>query len=121
MTMSTAAVRKIGDTQPLVLPTHRDCYYGGKWHEPKSGRRADTVNPGTGQSLGPVADASAADVDAAVAAAKAAFEQWKNILPLERAKMLRRIASVLREHAEELAMIDAADCGNPFTEMVSDA
>ena len=43
------------------------------------------------------------------------------MLPLERAKMLRRIADVLRAHAQELAMIDAADCGNPVAEMVSDA
>ena len=62
-----------------------------------------------------------ADVDAAVAAAKAAFKEWRNVLPLERAKMLRRIAEVLRKHAQELAMIDAADCGNPVAEMVSDA
>jgi len=117
----TAAVRKVGETQQLVLPSHRDCYYGGKWHAPQSGRHLDSINPGTGESLGPVADASAADVDAAVGAAKKAFETWKNVLPLERAKLLRRIATVLREHAEELAMIDAADCGNPFTEMVSDA
>ena len=60
-------------------------------------------------------------MDAAVAAAKTAFTEWRNVLPLERAKMLRRIAEVLREHAQELAMIDAADCGNPVREMVSDA
>src|SRR6476646_10588680 len=105
----------------LQLPVHRTCYYGGAWHAPKSGREADTINPGTGESLGKVAEAGAADVDAAVAAAKGAFKQWRNVLPLERAKMLRRIAEVLRTHAEELAMIDAADCGNPVKEMVSDA
>ncbi|MBO0757396.1 MAG: aldehyde dehydrogenase family protein [Bradyrhizobiaceae bacterium] len=119
--MSTAAVRKANEAQHLVLPGNRDCYYGGQWHPPKSGRHVESINPGTGESLGLVADASAADVDAAVTAAKAAFEQWKNVPPLERAKLLRRIASVLRDHAAELAMIDSADCGNPFTEMVSDA
>ena len=77
--------------------------------------------PAPARSLGKVADAGAADVDAAVAAAKAAFKEWRNVLPLERAKMLRRIAEVLRKHAQELAMIDAADCGNPVAEMVSDA
>ena len=56
-----------------------------------------------------------------MAAAKTAFKEWRNVLPLERAKMLRRIAEVLRKHAQELAMIDAADCGNPVAEMVSDA
>src|SRR3954449_1350313 len=105
----------------LKLPVNRTCYYGGGGHAPKSGRQADTINPGTGESLGKVADAGAADVDAAVAVAKDAFKEWRNVLPLERAKMLRRIAEVLRKHAEELAMIDAADCGNPVREMVSDA
>jgi betaine-aldehyde dehydrogenase len=106
---------------PLTLPQHRTCYYGGGWHAPKSGRMAQTINPGTGESLGEVADAGAADVDAAVAAARVAFKEWRNVLPLERAKMLRRIAEVLRAHAQELAMIDAADGGNPVAEMVSDA
>jgi len=106
---------------PLTLPNHRTCYYGGAWHEPKSGRRADTINPGTGEILGAVADAGAADVDAAVAAAKTAFKEWRKVAPLERAKMLKRIAEVLRAHAQELAMIDAADGGNPVKEMVSDA
>ena len=73
----------------LNLPTHRGAYYGGKWHEPKSGRYVDTINPGTGESLGKVADAGADDIDAAVAAAKAAFKEWRRVLPLERAKMLR--------------------------------
>ena len=108
-------------TAPLRLPDNRSCYYGGAWHAPLSGRNIDTINPGTGESLGKVAEAGAADVDAAVAAAKAAFNEWRNVLPLERARMLRRIAEVLRRHAQELAMIDAADCGNPVAEMVSDA
>jgi betaine-aldehyde dehydrogenase len=108
-------------SQPLVLPEHRGIYYGGAWQEPKSGRYADTLNPANGQSLGKVADASAEDIDAAVAAAKQAFREWKRVLPFERAKMLRRIAEVLRKNANELAMIDAADCGNPVTEMVGDA
>src|SRR3954468_1856618 len=91
-------------TAKLTLPVNRGCYYGGAWHAPKSGREADTINPGTGETLGKVADAGVADVDAAVAAAKKAFKQWRNVLPLERAKMLRRIAQVLRNHADELAM-----------------
>ncbi len=105
----------------LKLPDHRDCYYGGEWHAAQSGRSIDTINPGTGESLGPVADGGADDVDAAVAAAKAAFAEWRRVLPLERANILRRIAGILRDNAEELAMIDAADCGNPVREMISDA
>jgi betaine-aldehyde dehydrogenase len=119
--MNTAVPPKTLKAQPLNLPQHRDAFYGGKWHKAKSGRNADTINPGTGESLGPVADCGAADIDAAVASAKAAFPAWRDTPPLERARLLKRIATVLRDHAEELALIDAADCGNPFAEMVKDA
>src|ERR1700735_1551546 len=119
--MNTAVAPKSLKAQPLLLPEHRDAFYGGKWHKAKSGRNIDSTNPGTAESLGPVADCGAADIDAAVASAKAAFPAWRDTPPLERARLLKRIANVLREHAEELAMIDAADCGNPYTEMVRDA
>jgi betaine-aldehyde dehydrogenase len=105
----------------LNLPTQRGIYYGGQWHQPKGGRFTDQINPGTGDALGKAADGSAEDIDAAVKAAKAAFKDWKRIPPLERAKMLKEIARVLRENAGELAMIDAADCGNPIAEMIMDA
>ncbi len=81
----------------------------------------DTFNPATGESLGPAAEANAADVDAAVTAATQGFEVWKKIKPLERASMLKKVAAVLRENAFELAMLDAANCGNPIAEMQRDA
>jgi betaine-aldehyde dehydrogenase len=117
--MTTAVSPKSIETQALTLPEHRDLYYGGKWH--KAARYVETTSPGTGESLGRVGDASAADVDAAVTAAKAGFREWRKVLPLERAKMLRRVAELLRQNARELALIDAADCGNPVHEMISDA
>src|SRR5436305_12162585 len=92
-------------TAPLTLPKHRGCYYGGRWHAPKSAREADTISPGTGESLGKVADAGVADVDAAVAAANAAFRGWRNVLPPERPQLLRRIPEVLPQHPQEPAMI----------------
>ena len=107
--------------QALNLPTHRDPYYAGKWQTPAAGRYVEVTNPGTGESLGQVVDGAAADVEAAIAAAKAAFRDWRRVPPLERAKMLRAIADVLRKNGDELAMIDAADCGNPYAEMVRDA
>ena len=105
----------------LNLPKQRGAYYGGKWHEPKGGRAIEQTNPGTGDSLGKAADCGTDDIDAAVAAAKAAYKEWKRVPPLERAKMLKEIARVLRENAGELAMIDSADCGNPIAEMIMDA
>src|SRR5262245_22554109 len=119
--MSTAAATTPLASVKLNLPAHRGAYYDGKWHEPKAGKYADALNPGTGESLGRVADGTADDVDAAVAAAKRAYKEWRRVPPLERAKLLKKIAEVLRNNAAELAMIDAADCGNPVAEMISDA
>src|SRR5438477_5842827 len=107
--------------QSLNLPSHRDPYYGGKWQKPAAGRYVEVTAPGSGKPLGKVVDGTAADAEAAIAAAKAAFRDWRRVPPLERAKMLRAIAEVLRKNGDELAMIDAADCGNPFAEMVRDA
>jgi betaine-aldehyde dehydrogenase len=105
----------------LKLPTHREPYYAGKWQKPAATRYAEVTAPGSGEALGKVADGTAPDAEAAIAAAKAAFKEWRRVPPLERAKMLRAIADVLRENGEELAMLDAADCGNPYAEMVRDA
>ena len=119
--MNTAVAPSSLASIKLNLPKQRGVYYDGKWHEPKGGRYIETPNPGTGESLGRVAEAGADDIDAAVKAAKRAFKEWKRVPPLERAKMLRKIAEVLRANAGELAMIDAADCGNPVAEMIMDA
>jgi betaine-aldehyde dehydrogenase len=119
--MTTAVSPQAAAAQAVVLPKNRGAYYAGAWHEPKAGRFVESINPGTGQSLGKVAESGADDIDTAVASAKVAFTEWRRVLPLERAKILRRIAEILRQNANEMAMIDAADCGNPVKEMVSDA
>jgi betaine-aldehyde dehydrogenase len=105
----------------LPLPAHRSVYYGGAWHEPAAGNYAETWNPSTGESLGRVAVGAQTDVDAAVAAARRGFAEWRAVAPLERARILRHLAELLRQHAGELALIDAANCGNPVREMTSDA
>ncbi|MBU1278959.1 MAG: aldehyde dehydrogenase family protein, partial [Alphaproteobacteria bacterium] len=104
-----------------ALPKHTDLYFGGGWHAPGNGTYDDTMNPANGQSLGAVATAGKADVDAAVAAAHQGFLEWRDVLPLERSRILKEIAALLRKHGDELAMIDAANCGNPYTEMRGDA
>src|SRR2546430_15726961 len=118
-----SAVASAAKVEPLApnLPSHRDPYYAGQWQKPAAARFVEVISPGTGASLGKVVEGTAADAEAAIAAAKAAFREWRRVPPLERAKMLRAIADVLRKNGDELAMIDAADCGNPFAEMVRDA
>ncbi|HEV7257379.1 MAG TPA: aldehyde dehydrogenase family protein [Bosea sp. (in: a-proteobacteria)] len=103
-----------------VLPGHRSLYIDGAWREPLAGGSLALTNPATGASLGIVAQAGPADVDAAVAAARRAYRVWKQVAPAERAKILRRIAQIVRANARELALIDAIDGGNPVHEMEGD-
>ena len=112
---STAARAHYG-----ILPTRRDLYYGGAWHAPHGGY-APTFNPANGDELGQVAVADAVDVAAAVSAADVAFQQWRDIKPMERANLLHALAARVRAAADEFAMIDAINCGNPVREMSKDA
>ena len=104
-----------------VLPRQRNLFYGGAWRASLSGRRFAVESPGDGSSLGHTADADTADIEAAVAAARAAFPAWRATPPLERAAALRRFAARVREHAADLALLDAIDCGNPVRAMLGDA
>ena len=103
----------------VVFPDQRGLYFGGAWHD--GTRTEETFSPSTGQSLGRVAWADAAEVDAAVRAAEAGFRAWRAVKPLERGRILREAAAIIRANGRELALIDAADCGNPVAEMVRDA
>lgn len=102
-----------------ALPVHRDLYYGGAWHQPKGGY-LETINPATGESLGLWADANTEDVNAAVSAAQQGFLEWRRVKPAQRAGMMKQFAAVMRANADELAMLDALNCGNPIREMRSD-
>lgn len=104
-----------------VLPSKRTHFWGGSWHESQSGQSFKTFNPSTGDMLAVLPAADHMEVNAAVSAASKAFPTWSKIPPLERAKCLRAAASLVRENAQELALIDAADCGNPVKAMLFDA
>jgi gamma-glutamyl-gamma-aminobutyraldehyde dehydrogenase len=79
----------------------------------KTGERFATVNPATGAVLGEVAAAGAVDVDLAVAAARRAFvdRRWAGVAPGGRKAVLLRLADLVREHADELALLDTLDGG----------
>lgn len=80
----------------------------------------EITSPATGQLLGVVANGDASDVDRAVAAAKAAFLEWRDMPARRRAELLRESGRIIRLHAEELALIDALDSGNPLKAMQHD-
>ncbi len=105
----------------VTLPDQRGLYYGGGWHDAGGGAMQATSSPSTGELLGTVSWAGAADVDRTVAAAEDGFQAWRRVKPLERARILRAAAAIIRANGRELALIDAADCGNPVAEMVRDA
>ncbi|MGE4326577.1 MAG: aldehyde dehydrogenase family protein, partial [Pseudodonghicola sp.] len=69
-----------------ILPDNLGLYYGNAWHAPQSGRTDPTFDPATGKVLAQVATAGEADVDAAVASARAGFRDWRDVAPLERAR-----------------------------------
>ncbi len=114
------ALDTVGGTA-VALPERRGLYYGGTWHDAAGGATQETTSPSTGQSLGHVAWAAADDVDAAVRAAQDGFTEWRRVRPLERGRILRAAAAIIRANGRELALIDAADCGNPVAEMMRDA
>lgn len=104
-----------------ALPTASGHFYGGGWRDTIGGTLAQSISPSTGEVVGRFSMGSAADVDAAVRAAEAGFAVWSATPPLERARIMREVSAVIARHGRELAMIDAADGGNPVAEMSRDA
>src|SRR5260221_11136905 len=90
-------------------------FMGGKAVEPAEGGMEDVVNPATGSAIASAPLSTKADVDAAVAAAKGAFEGWAATPPGERARALLRIADLIEERGGEIADPQAADPGKPPT------
>jgi acyl-CoA reductase-like NAD-dependent aldehyde dehydrogenase len=96
-----------------------DLYVGGRFVEAASGHRFDTLNPATGAVLASVAQAGEEDVDRAVQAAHAAYEGvWAQMSMADRGAILRRVAALLREHADWIGEIETLDGGKPIRETV---
>ena len=103
-----------------VARTTWGMWIGGEEVAARSGRYFESVNPATGEVLGRVPRGEEADVDRAVQAAKEAFRRWRRLSVEERGAAVLRLASVLEEHAEELALLDCLDSGNPIREARND-
>lgn len=101
----------------LQSGTNKGVYYGGAFHQPKSGPQIAVLNPATGQAFTTVPDADAKDVDTAVAAAKGAFAAWAALDPLDRGQILRRFAELIRQNIPQLAQLETTVTGRPLREM----
>ena len=90
---------------------------GGEWVEALGGGMLEVVDPASGQVFDRVPAGEATDIDRAVAAARRAFEQgdWPRMRPVDRERLLLRLAELVEAHAQELAEIEALDNGKPVT------
>jgi acyl-CoA reductase-like NAD-dependent aldehyde dehydrogenase len=74
------------------------------------------TNPATEEAIAELPEATAEDADRAVAAAKAAFPAWRAVAPEDRARLLRRLAALVEERAEELARLETRNVGKPIAD-----
>ena len=91
-------------------------FINGEWTDSSDGASLKTYNPATGELLAEIADATEQDVDAAVKAARNAFDTWSKTTPIERAAILNKIADIIDENKEYLATIESMDNGKPIRE-----
>jgi aldehyde dehydrogenase (NAD+) len=103
---------KIGPTNLLI---------NNEWVESVSGKRFETINPATGETICSVAEADAADVDKAVNAARAAFNngEWRQMSATRRGELLYKLADLIEQNKEELARLETLDNGKPLSESMN--
>jgi acyl-CoA reductase-like NAD-dependent aldehyde dehydrogenase len=110
--------RSRGDWEHLAAPLRPEgrALIGGRLTAAASGQTFDKHSPIDGRLIAPVARCAQADVDAAVAAARAAFEagHWRRAEPKERKRVLLRLAELVRADLERLALLETLDVGKPI-------
>jgi phenylacetaldehyde dehydrogenase len=99
------------------LDKPRKMLIDGKWVDAISGKTFPTYNPATGEVLAQVAEGDAADIDAAVKAARRAFDSgpWSRLTASDRGKLVWKLADLLERHIEEFATLETLDNGKPLT------
>ncbi len=93
-------------------------FIGGKWVEAASGKTFPTVNPATGETITTIAEGDARDADAAVQAARKAFESgpWAEMSASDRGKLLWKVGDLIDKYNEELGTLETLDNGKPIFE-----
>lgn len=105
-TLSSSSVYNSPDLGDLAM------YVGGRWVESYSGARIDVHDPATGAIIATVPDGDATDVDAAVAAARRAFDgEWGQLPPRERSSLLFGVAQIIRRDREDFARLELQNSG----------
>ena len=96
-------------------------FIGGRYVDAVAGGRFDCISPAGGAVLTSVAAGEAADVDVAVAAARAAFDsgRWSNAAPVMRKSVLLKLAELILAHRDELALLETLDMGKPIRDSLA--
>ena len=102
-----ATVQAARDEQLLI---------GGEWGDATSGARFDVTNPANGEVVGTVPNGTVDDVQRAIDAAAAALEEWRSPPAIQRARILRRSADLIRERVDEIGAVMTAEQGKPLAE-----
>ena len=92
---------------------HTQLLIAGEWVNGEGGDSIDVVNPATGEVVGTVAKASTSDLDRALETANSAFRAWRKVPAVERSRLLRRAAEIVRERAGDIARIVTHRLGIP--------
>jgi phenylacetaldehyde dehydrogenase len=113
---TTASVPIVDQNVSSFVSKTQKILINGKWVEAVSGKTFPTYNPATGDTLSRVAEGDKEDVDRAVKAARAAFDNgpWLKITPSERGRMIWKIADLIDKHLEEFAQLESLDNGKPL-------
>jgi 4-guanidinobutyraldehyde dehydrogenase/NAD-dependent aldehyde dehydrogenase len=101
-----------------TLEFRTQAFIDGRYLDAASGATFDSVNPATGKLLARVAAGGEEDVNRAVTSARAAFRKgsWSNLAPAKRKRIMQRFAETIREHTEELALLETLDTGKPISD-----
>ena len=116
--MATAAPAPAQASAQAARPRihQTQCFIGGQWVPAKSGKTFDTIDPSTEEVIAQVAEGDAADIDAAVKAAREAFENgpWSRMDARDRGRLMYKLADLIEEEADELAALESLDNGKPI-------
>src|SRR5512135_2384733 len=93
---------------------------GGEWHESKTEKYMDCYNPSTGEVIAQAPQCTAEEVEAAIAAAKAAFPAWADTPPNKRVQVMYRMKALLDKHLDELTLSVATENGKVWDEAMGD-
>ena len=96
-------------------------FINGQWQDAAEGKSLAVFNPATGKEIGRVAHATTPDLDRALAAAQKGFEVWRDMPPIERNKIMRKAAGLMRERAADIGALLTQEQGKPLAEAKGEA